>query len=126
MHRREFFSWARNGLAGAAAASLLMREGTLLAGVPGESSPPCPHVEPKAKRAIHICLSGALSHLDSFDHKPGLVAAHGQSLESKDKPDVFFGQVGRCASPIGSSSLAARVVSGSPTSSRTSRSWPTS
>ena len=99
MDRREFFSWARNGLAGAAAASLMLRDGTLQAGVPGEASPACPHFAPAAKRAIHICLCGAMSHVDTFDYKPGLVAAHGQSLQSATKPDVFFGQVGRLKKP---------------------------
>ncbi len=97
--RRGFFSWVGSGLAGAAAASLMLRDGTLQAGVPGESNPPCPHFAPKAKRAIHICLHGAMSHLDSFDYKPELIAKHGQSLQTSTKPDVFFGQVGRLRQP---------------------------
>ena len=40
-----------------------------------------------------------MSHVDSFDHKPALAAAHGQSLRSSTKPDVFFGQVGRLRGP---------------------------
>ena len=99
MDRRDFFSWLRNGLAGAAAASLLLRDGALQAGQPGEASPACPHFAPKATRAIHICLCGAMSHVDSFDYKPGLIAAHGQSLKTSTKPDVFFGQVGRLRRP---------------------------
>ena len=99
MDRREFFSWMRNGLASAATASLMLRDGTLMAGVPSESHPPCPHFAPKAKRAIHICLCGAMSHVDTFDYKPGLIAAHGKALNSSTKPDVFFGQVGRLKKP---------------------------
>jgi hypothetical protein len=99
MDRRDFFSWLRNGLAGAAAASLLLRDGTLQAGQPGAASPASPHFAPKAVRAIHICLFGAMSHVDSFDYKPDLIAAHGQSLKSSTKPDVFFGQVGRLRRP---------------------------
>jgi len=99
MDRREFFSWMRDGLAGAAAASLMLRDGTLRAAVPGEASPSAPHFAPKATRAIHICLCGALSHVDSFDYKPGLIESHGQSLNSSTKPDVFFGQVGRLRRP---------------------------
>ncbi len=98
--RREFFSWVRGGLAGAAAASLMLRDGTLRAAVPGESDPPGPHFAPKAKRAIHICLCGAMSHVDSFDHKPELIASHGRSLaRPPSKDDVFFGQVGRLRKP---------------------------
>src|SRR5947209_18916891 len=99
MARREFFSWARDGLAGAAAASLMLRDGTLKAAVPGEARPPCPHFPPRATRAIHICLCGAMSQVDTFDYKPGLIAAHGQSLRSSERPDVFFGQVGRLRKP---------------------------
>jgi hypothetical protein len=56
--------------------------------------PGMPHFAPRAKRAIHICLCGALSQVDSFDHKPELARLHGKSLNSSEKPDVFFGQVG--------------------------------
>jgi hypothetical protein len=40
-----------------------------------------------------------MSHVDTFDYKPGLIAAHGQSLQSPEKPDVFFGQIGRLRKP---------------------------
>ena len=80
-------------------ASLLSRERPARSGEPGEAKPPCPHFRPKATRAIHICLCGAMSHLDSFDFKPDLIAAHGKPLNSSTKPDVFFGQVGRLRRP---------------------------
>ncbi len=97
--RREFFSWVRDGLGTAALATLLLRDGAARANVPGEAADPCPHFPPKAKRAVHICLVGAMSHVDTFDYKPGLIKAHGQSLASKERPDVFFGQVGRLRKP---------------------------
>jgi hypothetical protein len=97
--RRGFFSWVGGGLATAAATSLMLRDGTLQA-APGESSPPCPHFAPKAKRAIHICLCGAMSQVDSFDYKPDLIAAHGRSLtKPASRDDVFFGRVGRLRKP---------------------------
>lgn len=101
MDRRALLSsWVRSGLAGAAASALLLRDGTAArAGVAGESQPACPHFEPRAKRAIHVCLCGAMSQVDTFDYKPGLIAAHGQSLQSAEKPDVFFGQIGRLRKP---------------------------
>lgn len=102
MDRRDFLGWVRNGLASAASASLLLRERVLQAeasSVPGEAEPACPHFAPRATRAIHICLCGALSHIDSFDYKPELVRMHGQSLVSEERPDVFFGQVGRLRAP---------------------------
>lgn len=93
--RRDFFSWVRQGLGTAAAASLLVRDRPLLAGgTPGEASDPPPHTRPRATRAIHICLCGGLSQVDSFDYKPELDRQHGQSLISPEKPDVFFGKVG--------------------------------
>ena len=60
-----------------------------------------PPLRPTCDAPIHICLClcGALSHVDSFDYKPDLIAAHGQSLQSSEKPDVFFGQVGRLRKP---------------------------
>ena len=98
--RRGFFHWVGGGLAGAAAASLMMADGTLRADVPGEADPHCPHFAPKAKRAIHICLCGAMSQVDSFDYKPELIDSHGQSLKkAASKEDVFFGQVGRLRKP---------------------------
>ncbi len=100
LDRREFFSWVQHGLGGAALATLLMREGQAQAArVPGEAVPACPHFSPKARRAIHICLVGALSHVDSFDYKPQLIKQHGQPLGASEHPDVFFGQVGLLRRP---------------------------
>lgn len=49
---------------------------------------------PKAKRAIHICLVGGMSHVDSFDYKPELHRKHGQSLVTSEQPDTFNGKIG--------------------------------
>jgi hypothetical protein len=95
LDRRSFFSWVGGGLGTAAVASLLSREKSACgASVPGEAADPPPHGPPKATRAIHICLTGGLSQVDSFDYKPSLERLHGKSLVSEEKPDVFFGQVG--------------------------------
>src|SRR5262249_38659983 len=100
LDRREFFSWARHGLGSAALACLLTRDGPArAAGVPGEAADPCPHFAPPARRAIHVCVVGAMSHVDTFDYKPGLIRAHGQSLRAQERPDVFFGQVGLLRKP---------------------------
>ncbi len=88
MNRREFLHWSAHGLGGAALASLLAQDGH------GQPSAGVPHHAPKARRAIHICLCGALSQVDSFDYKPDLARLHGRSLQSSERPDVFFGQVG--------------------------------
>ncbi len=95
LDRRQWFSWVHAGLGGAALASLLLRDGVARAGgVAGEASDPPPHHPPKAKRAIHICLCGGMSHLDSFDYKPLLTKYHGQKLPASERPETFFGQVG--------------------------------
>lgn len=88
LNRRGFLDWVTCGLGGAALATLLQRDGELQAASPG------PHFRPKARRAIHICLCGGLSHIDSFDYKPALERLHGRSLQSQERPDVFFGRVG--------------------------------
>src|SRR5438132_1666781 len=87
--RRGFLSWTAHGLGGAALASLVSRD---VHAVPGQAAPP--HHPTKARRAIHICLCGALSQVDSFDYKPALERLHGRSLSTSERPDVFFGQIG--------------------------------
>jgi hypothetical protein len=83
MNRRAFLHWTAHGLGGAALATLLAGDGKAQT-----------HHAPRARRAIHICLCGALSQVDSFDYKPALARLHGRSLQSSARPDVFFGQVG--------------------------------
>ena len=85
--RRTFLDWTKTGLGGAAASSLLLRDGFA-------APPKLPHSRPRAKRVIHICLCGGLSQVDSFDYKPKLQELHGKSLSADERPDVFFGKVG--------------------------------
>ena len=95
--RRGLFSWVRNGIGGAALSHLLMRDNLLRAetsSTSGQASDPPPHHPAKAKRVIHICLCGGFSQIDTFDYKPELTRLHGKSLNSEERPDVFFGQVG--------------------------------
>jgi hypothetical protein len=95
LDRRGFLSWTTSGLGGAALASLLLQDGQMKgAVVPPEATDPPPHHPPRARRAIHICLCGGLSQVDSFDYKPALDRLHGRSLSASERPDVFFGQVG--------------------------------
>ncbi|HSI33410.1 MAG TPA: DUF1501 domain-containing protein [Tepidisphaeraceae bacterium] len=91
LSRRGFMSWVGGGLASASLASLLTRDALA---EHAESPTGSPHFAPRAKRAIHICLVGPLSQVDSFDYKPELARMHGKSLVASEKPDVFFGQVG--------------------------------
>jgi hypothetical protein len=58
-----------------------------------------PAFRPRARRAIHICLCGGLSQVDSFDYKPELAKRHGQPMPSTGKLDPFFGKVGPVRAP---------------------------
>jgi hypothetical protein len=94
LDRREWFSWSA-GLAGTALTALLMKDSLArAAGVPGEASNPPPHHRAKARRVVHICLCGGMSHLDTFDYKPMLAKYHGKKLPGSEKPETFFGQIG--------------------------------
>jgi hypothetical protein len=85
--RRDFLSWAVSGLGSAALIHLLQK------GLPLEAQESRRPV-PKARRVIHICLLGGLSHLDSFDYKPGLERLHGKPLPGTETPETFFGKIG--------------------------------
>lgn len=89
--RRDLFNWGINGLGATALLSMLQQDSPA---ADSSSRPTFPQFEAKAKRAIHICLIGGLSHVDSFDYKPELTKFHGKSLQTDEKPDIFFGQVG--------------------------------
>ncbi len=87
-NRREFFDWGLHGLGATALAALLNQSSR------ASVQTTKPDLRPIAKRAIHICLVGGLSHIDSFDHKPELERLHGKSLQTNEQPDIFFGQIG--------------------------------
>jgi hypothetical protein len=93
LDRRAWFSWSA-GLGGVALTTLLMKDGLVRGAVPGEAKDRPPHHEAKAKRVVHVCLCGGLSHLDSFDYKPALAKYHGKKLPGSEKPDTFFGEIG--------------------------------
>ncbi len=93
--RRDFLSWTSGGLTAAALSSLLASpSGVRADGVPGEASDPPPHRTPRAKRVVHFCLCGGVSHIDSFDYKPELARFHGKPLQSEERPETFFNQIG--------------------------------
>lgn len=54
-------------------------------------APKKPHFAPKAKAVIFLFMSGGVSHVDSFDPKPKLVADHGKQVtfdhpETRNRP----------------------------------------
>jgi len=75
--RRDLFSFAASGLAGAALLGLVNKSARASDGVLSATHHPA-----KAKRVIHICLCGGLSHVDSFDYKPRLQADNGKPSPS--------------------------------------------
>lgn len=88
LNRRSFLDFSVSGLGGAALLSML-----------GQSQKACGtqlaiHPIAKARRAIHICLVGGFSQVDSFDYKPQLDKLHGKSLPSEANPQTFFGNIG--------------------------------
>jgi hypothetical protein len=50
-------------------------------------APKKPHFAPKAKSVIFLFMSGGVSHVDSFDPKPKLIADHGKSV-TLDHPET--------------------------------------
>ena len=86
LNRREFLSFATNGLGAVAAAGLVSNT----FGAPDARA----HFAPKAKRVVHVVMCGGFSQVDSFDYKPALERNHGKSLQAAQRPDVFFGKVG--------------------------------
>jgi hypothetical protein len=89
LSRRDFLNWGVRGIGATAFAHLLSDRSFAAEPAIG------PHFAPRAKRAVQICLVGGMSHIDSFDYKPHLKECHGQSLQTDEKPDIFFGQVGQ-------------------------------
>ncbi len=77
-NRRSFLGLTGLGLGAMAARHLLAAE----LGIPTTATAPAsnPHFAPTAKRVIYLFQSGGPSHIDLFDHKPGLEKVHGQDL----------------------------------------------
>jgi hypothetical protein len=48
-------------------------------------APKKPHFTPRAKRIIFLCMAGAPSHVDTFDHKPELASRDGQTFRGNAK-----------------------------------------
>ncbi len=79
--RRDFLMRSALGIGGVALATLFADEARADksggSGMLGAKTPPLPA---RAKHVIHIFASGAPSHLDTFDYKPGMAAHRGQTV----------------------------------------------
>ena len=96
--RRDFLFRAGEGISGIALAQMLQQEGLLASetacdaqGIVSPTAPREPHFKPRAKAVISLFMSGGVSHVDTFDHKPMLAKHHGQPLTGKGKVRVRQG-----------------------------------
>lgn len=99
--RRDFLFRAGEGVSGVALAALLQQDGLLAAGgacdaegVVSPTAPQEPHFKPRAKAVISLFMSGGVSHVDTFDHKPMLEKHHGEPLTGKGRVRVRQGYPG--------------------------------
>jgi len=118
--RRDFLFRAGEGISGLALVALLQQDGLLAAdgacsaeGLQSPTAPRAPHFAPRAKRVISLFMSGGVSHVDSFDHKPELAKHHGKPLTGKGRVQVRqgfpgplmrspfeFQRYGECGKPV--------------------------
>ncbi|MBU6275228.1 MAG: DUF1501 domain-containing protein [Planctomycetes bacterium] len=110
LDRREFLQWGGTGLGGVALAALLGHDRLLTAAPPirpviDPAAPFAarpPHFPAKARNVLLVFCSGALSHVDTFDHKPELVRRHDTPLPIPDggKLVTFQGEQGNLVKPL--------------------------
>ncbi len=75
--RREILARSGCGFAALALAGLAGRSAASVS--PGPLAPKAPHFPARAKRVVFLCMAGGPSHVDTFDYKPMLQKANGQS-----------------------------------------------
>ena len=99
--RRDFLFRAGEGVSGVALAALLQQDSLLASdgacdaeGVVSPTAPQDPHFKPRAKAVISLFMSGGVSHVDTFDHKPMLEKHHGEPLTGKGRVRVRQGYPG--------------------------------
>jgi hypothetical protein len=105
LDRRRFLAGMATGVGGIALGGLLARDGLLAADGGGSVAfdparpvaPRAPHFAPKARRVIQIFCTGAVSHLDTWDHKPELEKRDGQPLPGVETLVTFQGENGALA-----------------------------
>ncbi|MAT14727.1 MAG: hypothetical protein CMJ46_05580 [Planctomyces sp.] len=90
--RRQFLRQTSSGLGGIALAALLSEESQAARSTVADDplAEKSPHLVPKAKRIIFLYMTGGVSHVDSFDPKPELIANHGKTITV----DNWQGKVG--------------------------------
>ena len=80
LSRRELFQRAAGGFASIALAGLMAEDAARAQWPTDPLAPRPPHFRPRAKRVIFLYMTGGVSHVDTFDPRPQLVARHGQTI----------------------------------------------
>jgi hypothetical protein len=91
--RRDFLQHLGGGFGSMALASMLEQD-ALAASNP--LSPRKPHHAAKAKAVIQIFCPGGLSHVDTWDYKPGLAKRQGKPFDPDGKLTFFASKPGNC------------------------------
>ena len=85
--RRRFLTKTSLGLGAVAVGSLFGKSqgeapvaGISAANIEQDILRALPHIAPRAKRVLYLCMSGGPSQLETFDYKPKLYDMYGQSL----------------------------------------------
>ena len=100
-NRRTFLKQSGVGFGMAALSSMLTND---LFGAPLDTGSGLPHLPPRIKRVIFLCMAGGPSHLETFDYKPEL-----ERLDGKPMPTSFTagqpiaqlqGQALKCLRPL--------------------------
>ncbi len=86
LDRRRFLAGLADGLAAIALVDLLGASGALA----GDRR----HHRARARSVIQVFCTGAVSHVDTFDHKPELERRHGEPMPGVDKLITFQGENG--------------------------------
>lgn len=91
--RRNFLWEIGSGFGGMALAALMQKNANAKAKV-SPLSPKVPYFDAKAKRVIHIFLSGGMSQVDTFDYKPELIKRHGKPFDNSGELEFFAAKPG--------------------------------
>src|SRR3954452_12729614 len=109
LDRRSFLRSAGTGLGGIALANMLAEQGLLAAAktpirphidAAAPLAPRPPHFPARATRVLSVFCSGALSQVDTFDHKPELVRRDGQPMRGTEGLVSFQGEQGNLTRPL--------------------------
>ena len=113
--RREMLARAAGGFGAIALSGILADELRAESDTSAEDplAPKQPHHPPRAKRVIFLYMTGGVSHVDTFDPKPQLVANHGKEITVDNwqgklgefkrylkKPNWEFRPGGQCGTEI--------------------------